>query len=95
MISEAYKSRINKGLEPRLFFYRDRHQHEIDLLYPIGSSFTPIEIKSSRTYRDEFLNGIRYFQKISGSNQPGMLIYDGDIEMDKEEAQIRNFRGIW
>ena len=95
VIAEAYKSRINKGLEPRLFFYRDRHQHEIDLLYPIGSSFTPIEIKSSRTYRDEFLNGIRYFQKISGSNQPGMLIYDGDIEMDKEEALIRNFRGIW
>ncbi len=95
VIAEAYKSRINKGLEPRLYFYRDRHQHEIDLLYPSGSSFTPIEIKSSRTYKDEFLNGIRYFQKISGSNQPGMLIYDGDIEMDKEEALIRNFRRVW
>ena len=79
VIAEAYKSRINKGLEPRLFFYRDRHQHEIDLLYPTDSSFTPMEIKSSRTYRDEFLKGIRYFQKISGSNRPGMLIYDGDI----------------
>jgi len=95
VIAEAYKSRINKGLEPRLYFYRDRHQHEIDLLYPTGSSFTPIEIKSSRTYRDEFLNGIHYFQKISASNQPGMLIYDGDIEMDKEEALIRNFRQVW
>jgi len=95
VIAEAYKSRINKGLEPRLYFYRDRHQHEIDLLYPSGSSFTPIEIKSSRTYRDEFLKGIRYFQKISDSNQPGMLIYDGDLEVNKEEALVRNFRNVW
>ncbi len=95
VMAEAYKSRINNGLEPNLYFYRDRHQHEIDLLYPSGSSFIPMEIKSSRTYRDDFLNGIRYFQKISNSNQPGMLIYDGDMEMDKKEALVRNFRHIW
>jgi len=95
VIAEAYKSRINKGLEPRLSFYRDRYHHEIDLLYPSGSSFTPIEIKSSRIYRDEFLKGIRYFQKISESNQPGMLIYDGDLEVNKEDVLVRNFRNVW
>ncbi len=95
VIADAYKSRINKGLEPRLYFYRDRYYHEVDLLYPSGSSFIPVEIKSSRTYKDEFLEGIRYFQKISGSSLPGMLIYDGDIEMDKEAARARNYRNAW
>ncbi len=95
VIAEAYKSRINAGLEPGLYFYRDRYQHEVDLLYPSGSSFLPVEIKSSRMYRSEFLKGIRYFQKLSGSDQPGMLIYDGELEMDKEDALVRNFRNVW
>lgn len=95
VIAEAYKSRINAGLEPSLYFYRDRYQHEIDLLYPSGSSFVPIEIKSSRVYRKDFLMGIRYFQKISKSSHPGMLIYDGEIEMETEDALVRNFRNAW
>ncbi|MCI5148386.1 MAG: DUF4143 domain-containing protein [Candidatus Electrothrix sp. MAN1_4] len=95
VIAEAYKSRINAGLEPGLYFYRDRYQHEVDLLYPSGSSFLPVEIKSSRIYRSEFLKGIRYFQKLSGSEQPGLLIYDGELDMDKEDAAIRNFRNVW
>lgn len=95
VIAEAYKSRINKGLEPGLYFFRDRYQHEVDLLYPSGSSFIPIEIKSSRIFRKEFIKGIHYFQKISNSNHPGMLIYDGDLEMDKDEALIKNFRNVW
>ncbi|MBT8333563.1 MAG: ATP-binding protein, partial [Deltaproteobacteria bacterium] len=95
VIAEAYKSRINAGLKPSLYFYRDRYQNEIDLLYPSGSSFIPIEIKSSRTYRSEFLKGIRYFQKLSGSSIPGMLIYDGELEMEKDEAVVKNFRNVW
>ena len=95
VIAEAYKSRINAGLEPNMYFYRDRHQNEIDLLYPSGPGFIPVEIKSSRTYRDEFLKGIRYFQKISGDNRPGVLVYDGDLEMETADARIRNFRNAW
>ncbi len=95
VVAEAYKSRINAGLDPGLYFYRDRYQNEVDLLYPSGSSFIPIEIKSSRTFRSEFLNGIRYFQRLSESNQPGILIYDGELELDKEEAAVKNFRHVW
>lgn len=95
VIAEAYKSRINAGLEPGLYFYRDRYQNEVDLLYPSGSAFIPIEIKSSRIYRSEFLKGIRYFQKLSDANQPGILIYDGDLELEKEEAVVKNFRNVW
>ncbi|MFN2355656.1 MAG: AAA family ATPase, partial [Desulfopila sp.] len=69
--------------------------NEIDLLYPSGSSFIPIMIKSSRIYRGEFLKGIRYFQKLSGSSQPGILIYDGELEIEKEEAVVKNFRNVW
>ncbi len=95
VIAEAYKARINEGLDPGLYFYRDRYQNEVDLLYPSGSSYIPIEIKSSRVYRSEFLKGIRYFHKLSDSILPGMVIYDGELEMEKEEAVVKNFRNVW
>lgn len=92
VVTEALKSRYNLGKESGLYFFRDHHQHEIDLLYPKGNSYVPVEIKSSRTYRKEFLQGIQYFQKLSSQTDPGMLIYDGDLEMETETAVIRNFR---
>jgi hypothetical protein len=26
---------------------------------------------------------------------PGTLIYDGELEMEKEDALVRNFRNVW
>lgn len=92
VILEVLKHRYNQGLNSGLYFYRDNNQHEIDLLYPNGSRYVPVEIKSSRTYRKDFLKGIHYFQKISAQREPGLLIYDGELEFDADDAAVRNFR---
>lgn len=95
VVTEALKSRYNLGKEGGLYFFRDHHQNEIDMLYPKGNRYVPVEIKSSRTYRKEFLKGIQYFQKLSHQTDPGLLIYDGDLEMETPEARIRNFRSVF
>lgn len=92
LVVEALKNRYNLGKESGLYFFRDHHQNEVDLLYPVKNKHIPVEIKSSRTYHKDFLKGITYYQKISGQNEPGILMYDGDLEMDTNEASIRNFR---
>lgn len=92
VILEALKGRYNKGRESRLYFYRDNHMHEVDLLYPSGSGVVPVEIKSSRTFNKDFLKGIEFYRKISKNESPGILLYDGDLEMDSPGARIRNFR---
>jgi predicted AAA+ superfamily ATPase len=94
VILEALKHRFNQGKNGGIYFYRDNNQHEIDLLYPKGPQYIPVEIKSSRTYRKDFLKGIHYFQKISGQNEPGLLIYDGDLEFETDDSVVRNFRNI-
>ncbi|THB62592.1 MAG: DUF4143 domain-containing protein, partial [Spirochaetaceae bacterium] len=92
VITEALKSRYNAGKEGGLYFFRDHHQNEVDLLYPDGRWHIPIEIKASRTYRSDYLKGIEYFRKMADLTEPGMLIYDGDLEMTSEAAHTRNFR---
>ncbi|MGM0432376.1 MAG: ATP-binding protein [Spirochaetota bacterium] len=92
VICEALKSRLNLGYESGLYFFRDHHQNEINLLYPKGNRDVPVEIKSSRTYRSEFLKGIHYFQNVSRQSGVGLLLYDGELELETPSAHIRNFR---
>ncbi|MCM1135006.1 MAG: ATP-binding protein [Clostridium sp.] len=47
VFSEIYKSYLNAGKEPPLFYYRDKDQKEIDLLLYQNGLVSPIEIKKA------------------------------------------------
>lgn len=47
VFSEIYKSFLNAGKEPPIFYYRDKDQKEIDLLLFQNGTVYPIEIKKS------------------------------------------------
>lgn len=56
VVSEIYKSFINAGKRPPLYFYRDSNKKEIDvILYQDGTAY-PIEIKKSTSPRDAVKN---------------------------------------
>lgn len=47
VFSEIYKSYLNAGKEPPIFYYRDKDQREIDLLLYQNGMLFPIEIKKA------------------------------------------------
>lgn len=47
VFSEIYKSYLNAGKEPPIFYYRDKDKKEIDLLILQNGTLYPIEIKKS------------------------------------------------
>lgn len=47
VFSEIYKSYLNAGKEPPVFYYRDKDQKEIDLLLYQNGVLSPIEIKKA------------------------------------------------
>ncbi len=91
VVIEALKARLNKGLDPNLFFYRDNNRNEVDLIYKRSSELIPIEIKSAKTLNKNLFSGIDYFKKISPSTREGYLIYSGDIAPDSDCIKVRNF----
>ncbi len=95
VISEFIKYRLNKGYEPSFYFYRDSNNNEIDLIFKMGNKLIPIEIKASRTFHPDFIDGIKYFQKIAGERSSrGVLIYAGDHEQKVNETDVFNFKHI-
>jgi len=51
VIAEILKSYNNAGIDPALYYYRDKDQKEIDLLIEENGSLYPVEIKKTATPR--------------------------------------------
>ena len=95
VINEVLKGRFNAGKESNLFFFRDRSQKEVDLLYTQGQFLQLFEIKSAQTFHKEFHKGIDYLKDIFKERvQRSALIYDGNFEQPTQEKGIYNFRNF-
>ncbi len=90
VISEAVKQQFNNGDRRNLYFWRDNHKKEIDLIIDKGETVNAIEIKSSKTFKPDFLKGLKYWRDLSG-NSNNYLIYNGEYEMIRDEVKI----GTW
>lgn len=81
IILEMMKYRYNRVLDPRLYYYRDNHQHEVDVIFKRGHDLIPIEIKSAKTFHPSFLKNLEYFSGLTENRSPhGYLIYAGEQE---------------
>jgi predicted AAA+ superfamily ATPase len=95
IIIEALKSKLNQGKDPGLFFYRDSHGNEVDLVVQNGNQFTPIEIKSSQTWHSSFLKGIKYFKRLLGDRvEKGVVVYGGNANRTTDDYRLRSYQSL-
>jgi len=95
VLMELVKARNNIALDHNLYFYRDSHQNEVDIVFKSGSSLVPIEVKSAQTFNSNFLKGLNYFVKLFPDGvTTGFVVYDGQVEQKVGQFEIINFRKI-
>lgn len=91
MILEVLKYHLNYGKRPELFFFRDTHGNEIDLIIRDGRKLIPIEIKSAATFTPHFIKGIERFRKVAGERcTPGYVFYNGSNNYSLNETPVLN-----
>jgi predicted AAA+ superfamily ATPase len=78
IISEMAKVFYNFGDEPSLYFWQDRHDHEIDCIIAYGNIVKAIEIKSGRTINSDFFTGLNYWKELDKKNESHTYIVYGD-----------------
>ncbi|HEY6913879.1 MAG TPA: ATP-binding protein [Paludibacter sp.] len=93
---ELLKKRYNSGLDNNLYFYRDNHGNEVDLLQESGYQLNLFEIKSAETFTPHFLKGLDYFKKIAPDRVgTSNLVYAGSDEMTIKEHHIVNYKHLF
>lgn len=64
VVLELLKKRYNAGLDNNLYFYRDNHGNEVDILQEDGYRLNMFEVKSAETFTPHFLKGLDYLKKM-------------------------------
>ena len=86
VINDFYKHFYNKGERAELYFYRDKSQREVDLLLsnPDGR-LDAFEIKSGKTFRTDYFDGLEYIQQTLGKKLLSTtVLYDGEQELKQQ-----------
>lgn len=93
IILEIKKYLQNTRPTAKLFYFRDTHGNEIDLIISQGTTQIPVEIKSGSTFSTSFLKGIRYWTKLLNEKSPkkalpGFVIYTGSELYETDEYSL-------
>lgn len=90
---ELIKARLNLGLEPQLYYFRDTQGHEVDFIFQTGRELIPIEVKAAKTFNREFFKNLYFFKNLVEERSPrGFLIYAGNQEQKVETIEVLNYQ---
>jgi len=92
IVADVLKRFCNAGRLPELFFYRDTHGNEVDLLIRQARRLTPVEIKSANTFSVDFLKGIRRFREAAGEESvgEGFVLFNGEQVHQVQGVRVAN-----
>lgn len=95
IVMELCKYRHNRGLDPNIYYFRDSHQNEVDVIIKHGHTLTPVEIKAAKTFNKTFLRGIKYFQNLAKDRvEQSYLVYTGELTQAVSNINLLNYRNI-
>lgn len=94
IILELQKNRFNSGMPSNLYFWRNNHGNEVDCIINKPDFPAAVEIKSGKTFSNQFLKGLEYWEKISGYNQNQYLIYGGDISREYNNIHLVSWKNV-
>ena len=91
IISDIVKGALNRGIRPEIYFFRDSHGNEVDLLIREKGALTPVEIKSAGTFSADFIKGLERFRTLEVNRvTAGAVLYNGEQRFNVRDIRIFN-----
>lgn len=95
IINEFLKLNYNLGEKYEMYFWRDNHRKEIDLILDFGLKQLAVEIKSGKTVNDRFFSGLKYWKNLTNTeNENLFLIYGGTENYVRSQINIVSWKSI-
>ena len=91
VIAEIVKGALARGIRPEIYFFRDSHGAEVDVLIREKGELVPVEIKSASTFSTDFLKGLKRFRTLGPAPlAAGAVLYRGHEQFQIQGARIFN-----
>jgi predicted AAA+ superfamily ATPase len=91
IVADIVKGALNMGIRPEIYFFRDSHGNEVDLLIREKGALTPVEIKSAGTFSVDFVQGLERFGALGIKRVArGAVLYNGEQRFNVRGVRIFN-----
>jgi predicted AAA+ superfamily ATPase len=90
VVSEIVKQRMNQNKPGGLFFYRDQHGLEADMIIENGKQYTLLEIKAGQTPSGDMLNAVSRIGEVFkaiGKTQV-LAVYGGHMKQARKKGSL-------
>ncbi len=95
VVTELVKSNFNIGEKFGLYFWRDNHRKEIDVILESGMKQSGIEIKSGKTIRNDAFSGLDYWKTLAKADTPATyLVYAGDDSYERNGTRVVGWKAL-
>ena len=95
VVAETLKHRFNQGLPADLYFWRDNHGTEVDLLYEHAGLLHAVEIKSGATFSPDWLRASQRWLRYAGSAAAApLLVYGGRDSFGFQDALVMGWHRL-
>jgi predicted AAA+ superfamily ATPase len=82
VVSEALKSFLHRGAEPRMYFWRTSTGEEVDLVIETPTGLLPVEVKATATPSPAMARGIlRFREAVRKTRADGLVVHTGDVTL--------------
>lgn len=93
VIIDYIKNAFNNGINGGFYFYRDSNGNEVDFMIKKGSKYDCFEIKSSSTFHQDFMKGLKSFENAFPELvREKKIIYSGENMPVINGVSILNYR---
>ncbi len=95
-VTEILKHRFNRGEHASLYFYRDRHGLEADLLIEEGGGLTVIEAKAGQTATTELVgSGRKVAEALAGAAEVRrVVVFGGDADQTRSDVAVLSWSSL-
>ncbi len=95
VVSETLKHRFNRGLPADLYFWRDNHGLEVDLVFEHGQHLQAVECKSGSTCSADWLAPVRRWRGVVGAEAADpVLVYGGRTSRATADHQVLSWQHL-
>ena len=77
-----------------LFYWKDNTENEIDCLFQWKNSLHAIEIKSAKTFHENFLKNLFLLHKIYHGKLKRYLVYGGSLPQKRNDILVLPWQDI-
>jgi uncharacterized protein len=96
IVNEFIKYNFNFGEKYELYFWRDNHKKEIDIIMDLGIKQKVFEVKSSKTVHEKFFDTLKYWHSLTEEDLDNLyLIYGGEENYRRNGMNVLSWNNIF